>query len=429
MATVKFTTRQNGKNKLTPVYVRLRSGRKIDQKARTGYSVYPEHWHEKKEMIRNVADATYKDDTNKKLDLLKVHLKAELAKAGDQLSNGWLVETIERYHNPDGTKDKPKTLFEYIQYFIDTAPDRINPKTGQPVSYKMQREYARTFQYLKDFAATRRRNIDFKDITLDFYHDFVAFLSKQNFAAKADEGTKYMANNTIGKKIQTLKIFLNAATDEGVNKYTHYKSHRFTAISEETEHVYLNQDELSTITDTELPPELDRMRDLFLIGCWTGLRYSDWNKVNDSIKGDTLEIKQQKTRHKISIPLHPIVQDIITKYEGQLPKVPTNQHMNRSLKEIAKKAGINNKVQTTITRGGREITTSYEKWELVSTHTARRSFATNMYKMDIPSITIMSVTGHKTETAFLKYIKVTDQEHHAKIREIWNRNTMKAMHQ
>ena len=162
---------------------------------------------------------------------------------------------------------------------------------------------------------------------------------------------------------------------------------------------------------------LDKVRDLFLVGCWTGLRYSDWNKVYP--KNGFITLNQQKTGRPVVIPVHSTVEKILNKYEGDLPKPITNQKFNEYLKQVAKLADFKEAVTKQITRGGKVETEIKPKWKLVTTHTARRSFATNMYKAGIPSITIMAVTGHRTETAFLKYIKVTPQEHAEKMREIW----------
>jgi len=416
MATVNFYTRQKtGKNPAF-VYVRFNHGTDIYLRERTNIQVIPSHWDAKKQQVKNLITAKYNVyEINKKLADLKNHI-IRLFIDGELEGNDFLKNAIKLYDDPNALTGIPGDLFGFIQYFIDGAPTRLNPKTSRPVSYKMQREYHASFDHLKAFAG--KKKIDFKDIDLEFYKNFVEYLQKQK-----------LATNTIGKKIQTLKIFLNAATDMGINTHLKYKSNRFTAPSEETEHIYLTTHELKAIETAELNPELDRIRDLFLIGAWTGLRYSDWNQVADNMQDGMMHIKQQKTRHKIVIPLHPTVLNIVDKYPDGLPKVPTNQHMNRSLKEIAKAAELNEKVNATITKGGVEITKTHEKWELVSTHTARRSFATNAYLMGIPSITIMAVTGHKTESAFLKYIKVTPDEHAEKIREIWSRQAMQAINE
>ena len=231
--------------------------------------------------------------------------------------------------------------------------------------------------------------------------------------------------NTVGKKIQTLKIFLNEATARGINTNLKYQSTRFIAVTEESDNIYLTVEEIEKIYSLDLSdkPKLEKVRDLFVIGCWTGLRYSDWNKVRpENIQEGFVSLKQQKTGQPVVIPLHPTVQAILDKYDGDLPRPITNQKFNEYLKLVAKLADFKEAITKQITRGGKTETIIRHKWEMVTTHTARRSFATNMYKMGVPSITIMAITGHRTETAFLKYIKVTPQEQAKLMREIWLNN-------
>ncbi len=117
-----------------------------------------------------------------------------------------------------------------------------------------------------------------------------------------------------------------------------------------------------------------------------------------------------------------MVESILNKYDGELPDVPSNQKVNDYLKEVGEIAEINAPFKKSITKGGVKQTTVYKKWEVLSTHTARRSFATNAYNAGVPSLTIMAITGHKTETSFLKYIKVTPKEHALKLRNFWQKN-------
>jgi len=420
MANIQYFTRSKSKNKLVKIRIRFRDGRKTDLLADSGIQVKNEHWSNKTQTVKNIAEAIYKDDVNATLRELSNAILRELPK-GESITKDWLATTIAKFHNPEKYATKQVTLFSFIREFIDKAPTRINPKTGRPVCYKMVREYERTFHYLKGFAEHEKRNIDFSDIVLDFYHDFIGYLQSLN-----------LAQNTIGKKIQTLKIFLNAATDAGVNTNMAFKSHRFTAINEESESIYLNDTELATLFELDLGKDvrLERVRDLFLVGCWTGLRFSDWNKVTPSnITNGNLKLKQQKTGGAVLIPLHPTVERLINKYNGNLPEVITNQKFNEYLKEVAKLAGFTDAVYKTITKGGITRTTKYEKWERVTTHTARRSFATNLYNAGLPSITIMAMTGHRTEAAFLKYIKVTPDEHANKVRELWKRQSMRVVNE
>jgi integrase len=350
----------------------------------------------------------------KDLDNLKGKIINDYNDLIDDPTTNWLNSTIDKFQHPEKYKERPTTLFSFIQTFIDAAPHRIIPKTGRPASYKMIREYTRTFYYLEGFCKHKGREYDFKDIDLDFYDDFMRFLTSKNLAL-----------NTIGKKIQTLKIFLNNATDKGVNKNLKFKSSRFASLSEDSDNIYLNEQELQLMLEKDLSqiPKLETVRDMFLIGCWTGLRYNDWSQVRtENIKNGFIELNQAKTGNKVIIPLHPTVQFILEKYNGNLPTPISNQKFNQYLKEVAEKVKFKEAVTKQITRGGKKESTIYHKWQLVKTHTARRSFATNAYKAGVPSITIMSMTGHRTESSFLKYIKVTLQEHAEKMKNIWLEN-------
>lgn len=414
MATVKFFIRTNTKRgNLIPVYCRLKSGRNIDMTSKSGILVQPDHFNNKTGFVRQIVEASNKDQINSDLRNLKNFIFNELSNVTNvsDIPNGWLTNTIDKYWNPERYKEKVIDLFTFIQDFIDKAPTRINPKSGRPVCYKVIREYERTFYYLKEYSKNKGTALDFKDIDLNFYYGFIEYLQGEN-----------LANNTIGKKIQTLKIFLNAATDQGYNHYKHYKSHRFIAISEESQSIYLNQDELQAIYDLNLTdkPKLDRVKDMFIVSCWTGVRFSDISQITpDSIENGFISLKQSKTGGKVIIPVHPTVEAILAKYNGKLPPIISNQRFNEYLKDVAKEAKLKDTIHITITKGGTKRSTAHKKWELVTTHTGRRSFATNNYNMGVPSLTIMAITGHKTEVVFLKYIKVTPKEHAEKLRVIW----------
>jgi len=167
----------------------------------------------------------------------------------------------------------------------------------------------------------------------------------------------------------------------------------------------------------KLPDYLARVRDLFLIGCYTGLRFSDLSKLNkDNITVDnTINITTLKTNQKVIVPIHPITKQIFEKYNYQLPREISNQKFNEYLKDVAKIAGIKELITTESTVGGFKVSHTTEKYNLVTSHTARRSMATNAFLMDMPSISIMKITGHKTESAFMRYIKMSAKDNAIKM--------------
>lgn len=429
MATIRFFTRTitKDKNALVPIYVRLRSGRKIDMTCKADILIKPDNWSNETQQARQRADIfkfqsggtekTGRLSFNDKIAALRVEIESELMQVQQaDITSEWLKTVIDRHWNPDKYK---MTLFSFIRSFIDKSETKPNPKTGRPVCYKMRREYEVTFKYLQEYATAKNLKIDFKNIDLDFYDSFTQFLQE-----------KKLSVNTIGKKIQTLKIFLNAAKDEGKNSYETYKSKKFIAMSEEAETIYLNESELKKISEINLSdrPALERVRDLFIVGCWTGCRFSDISQITpENISDGLIHLKQQKTGNKVIIPLHPVVTAMINKYDGRLPEAVSNQKFNVALKIIGEKAGLKERTYKSITKGGKKITTSHLKHELITTHTARRSFATNLYNSGFPSISIMAITGHVTEESFLKYIKVTPDEHAKKLQKHWENRHLKVV--
>jgi site-specific recombinase XerD len=196
-------------------------------------------------------------------------------------------------------------------------------------------------------------------------------------------------------------------------------------VEEESDTIYLNENELNQLYNFDFSnnKRLERVRDLFLVGAWTGLRFSDFTRISkENIKGDFIEIEQQKTGKRVLIPLHSVVSEIWQKYGEKLPPNITNQKLNDYIKEVCQKVGITEHEQKAITKGGVKTSTRYEKWELVSSHTARRSFATNLFLSGFPTLSIMQVTGHRTEKAFMRYIKVTPEQHAVLLREHWAQN-------
>ena len=306
------------------------------------------------------------------------------------------------------------TFFGFFENLIHVSKNgtRLHPKSGTPISINTIKTYLTTLKHLNQFQDLYpKRVIDFNQIDLEFYSDFSGFLTSNLI----------LGANAIGKDISIIKLVMNEATERKLNTNLAYKGKRFVTVREKVDSIYLTEDEIKEIQDLDLStkPTLEKVRDLFVIGCLSGLRYSDYSILQASkIKDGFLELTQVKTLQPIIIPIHPRIQTIIDKYNGELPKSISNQKTNNYLKELGKKiTSLNMYTIKNFTKGGIKKDEKYFRWELLSTHTARRSFATNEFLLGTPTITIMAVTGHKTEKSFMRYIKVTSTEH-AKIMKL-----------
>jgi integrase len=322
---------------------------------------------------------------------------------------------LEKYIREEILKENLKiSFFDFYQEFIDktAAGGRLNSK-GKVIRADSAKAYRRALKILKQY----KSNIDYKDITLEFYNAFISHLNGKGFAV-----------NTVGDNIKKLKAVMAAAMELGHHKNTAFLGRYFNKPAEEADNIYLSSKELKDIETLDLSgrPSLDRVRDLFLVGCYTGLRFSDFSRLTPkNILDGFITINQTKTGDNVVIPVHTVIKKIIKKYDG-LPPTISNQKFNSFLKEVCQNIPCLQTIESkTSTKGGKKITLNMKKWEMVSSHTARRSFATNEYLKGTPSITIMAVTGHKTEKAFLQYIKVTPREHAESMRQLWEKTEAK----
>lgn len=438
MATVKAFIRTS-KKKADKVNIRFRlsDGRNVQIFHSSELLVSPEVWDDKEQAVGK--RQIYKDKIalNKAVNDRKALILTVYDKEPDKniLTSEWLDSVIDKALYPDKYKSliEINTLFKFTKMFIEEAPTRKDKNTGRMLTYNNIQQYRATDKHLKIFAERiKKKDFKFDEIDQLFYDSFVAYLQKEIQAINEkgeldfdDFGKPIMIKesftaNSVGKHIRVLKLMLNEATIQGYNTSTYYNS--FHVFTEDTDTIYLNESELQQLKNKEFSdtPYLDRVRDWFLLLAWTGCRFSDLGKVGKTdIKDGFISFRQQKTNTKVTIPLHPVVLEILEKYDYDLPEPISNQRFNEYIKEVAKLSEINSMESITITKGGKLQTELHPKWELISSHTGRRSFCTNMYKRGLPTLMIMSISGHKTEKSFLKYIKVKQSEHAEMMAKAW----------
>ena len=427
MAAVSFFLKDLNSIKPTSIYLvfhfnyfELINGKKKFKilKYSTGDKILPEYWDPSTHRVRQTNKFPGHKELNARLNTISAIVEDEYRK----MFNDGLKPTpdtlranlFKRLGRDEAAIVKNMDLFTFIDLFIDdSSSGKRLTDAGKRISFVTIKGYKTTLSHLKKFQITYKIKIDFDTIDLDFYDDFVSYFNKNNLAI-----------NTIGKNIKNLKVFMKAAAEKGHHSNIIFSNRRFKTIEEETDSIYLNEDEILAIYTLDLleNKSLDVTRDLFIFGCYSGLRYSDYHGVNSNNirqnnNGTFLHVKTQKTDELVVIPMNWMLKEVIDKYEGKMPKPFTNQEMNRSLKIIGKQAELDEMVSLSITKGGLRVDTIYKKYELITTHTARRSFATNAYLADIPTISIMKITGHRTEKSFMKYIKMSQEDNANKLIE------------
>lgn len=303
-----------------------------------------------------------------------------------------------------------KNPLDFIQDYIERKKTMINKSTQRTLCSGTIYNHNNALKRLQQFCSEKKLGLVWELFNRRFEERFTAWMNEQGFAA-----------NTIASQYSIMKVWLTDAEKDGLIKDPSF--HEYTTKTYDVGNIYLTEDEIRRIYEIdfnskELKPqigpknEIEETRDLFIIACWTGLRYGDWHDLSKaSIVGDRMTVPTHKTNKTVVIPLHPYVKAIIEKYNGVLPQSVAKSKTNVHIKTCGKLAGIDEEIVMSKIRGGKEVLLKKHKYDFITNHTARRSFATNMYIKKAPTASIMAITGHTTEANFLKYIKINEQKH------------------
>lgn len=418
-----------GKNQYSQIYARFWDSKIIDQKTKTGLTVLFKNWDKKNERVKNKVTATDKDFINKKLLELKAFVFESYNieyNESEIIGKKWLKNKIDVFFNrKDLTTPEALYFTDWISVFIEKSKTRLHK--GKNISQSTTKKYKTVLNNLREYEEIKGEKLKFEDVTLNFYFDFVDYCKT----------VKKLGTNTIGTRIKAIKFFCKQIELEDLPISEHYKNPQFVAQEEKVTDIYLTTNEIDSIFnhDFRQMPYLDNARDLLIIGLNTGLRVSDFMRLDLShINGDTIRIRAKKTNKIAEIPINTQVQKTLQKNNGNLPHRISEQKFNKYIKEIGEIIGITEMVkgskmvcinETEAKKKGvkkqfRKVSGTFPKYELMTSHICRRSFATNLYGQ-IPTPVIMAITGHATETQFLTYIKKTKTENAEVLRNFYKK--------
>ena len=305
-------------------------------------------------------------------------------------------------------------LTDFIDDFLKGIDGAINKNTGRVYSDSMKVQYDSINKILKEFERGLNGRIEVRDFNAAMNERFVMWCK---------DVMSYSANS-VGKFVTLVKVLLKKAKERGIGIADDLGD--FIVMKESSVSVALNEGEIDRLVAWDFSGDrrLENARDLMILGLWTGLRVSDVMSLpNIDPESKFIEVEPVKTRNtsgaKVVIPLHYHIRDMIRK--RGMPKPIFDCVFNKYIKEICRAVGFNDRVEGSLMnpQTRRKESGLFEKWQLISSHTCRRSFATNLYLMNFPTLSIMKITGHTTEASFLKYIKVTPKEHAEKLLAHW----------
>lgn len=275
--------------------------------------------------------------------------------------------------------------------------------------------------HLQLFEEYRNEPITFDSFDVHFYEHLVKFLTYDVIQSRRKEILRGLKVNSVGKTIKHLKSFLKDRMRKKIIPFIDLGAYK--VMEEEVDAVYLNWQELSLIYHLDLSgnKNLEKYRDLFMLGCLTGFRFSDYSDIKpEEVRGGMLYVNQTKTLSTVVVPLRKDAKNIlIDKYNMQMPQV-SNVNFNYYIKEVVKLAGIDEQIKITHKRGNKIAEETRPKYAWIMSHTCRRSFCTNEFLDGTPTNLIMAISGHKTEKAFRRYIKAEQVQKAHMIKKLWD---------
>jgi len=417
MAKISFRLNKGKKitdnDKSYSIYIRVTSGRGKDYNGSLGIKVKADDWNANKERIKNRASLTQRDKHNKTLDNLTSYFRDFSLELKDTSTHDYIIkvkELLNAYSNKTNTKNI--SFFQFGDSFIEKAKTQPNSLTNKIVAKSTLKSYRTTLNVLKRYDKYEKK-ISFNAINMSFYYSFVNWCEEQDWTP-----------NTIGSHIKIIQMLMREANELKLTSNKEYENRKFARTSTETDEIFLTIDELQLMYDLDLSNDdiKEKVRDLFCLGSYTGLRSSDYCSLTSfnilNLEGKTnLKVKMKKTGKTVIIPLNSNAKKIVEKYEQiGFPKVighTINQHIN----VIGEMVGLTEIQQYTSISGGVEKVHKKRKCDRIKSHTARRSFCSNAFLAKVNSYDIMEISGHKTEKSFLKYIKLNTQQRATKIGE------------
>jgi integrase len=392
----------------------------------TGRSIETDHWDKKKCFVKSYVGKT---TTTLLIQRLK-ELEIDILTLVDRYKNGKpkmsfidlqskLFGLIDRPDRKANKNDKvnsghKETLVDFIDQFVQDceagirlSPKRQRLKPSSIGSYKTTRGYLLKFQDQTKKVLTLK---DFSQSDIDRFSDFL--IIDEEFAM-----------NTHAKSMMDLLQIIKYAVKLKKLPAAKMIELEFDTRREETDSIYLTEDEILQLLEIKDFDDAvhEHVRDVFVVGCFTAMRFSDYSMIDSSaIRNNRLEFVQKKTGGKVTIPIHPVVNTILKKYDNALPKVPKNNEFNRIIKLVGEKLPCLHVPFTKQVTYGRELKQLVDmKFNYLQTHTARRSFCSNEYLKGTDPLVIQAISGHRSQKSFMRYIKVSGDQFADKLEKIW----------
>lgn len=397
MKMVQFFIQSKVEEDQASIYTRVRFGRKMDLRVRTNLIVQTNKWDSDKGWVKNARTSELKELvvslSELKYRIEESYLQAERTRV--TVDKEWLTNLINPIQETKNENDLPLTLVEYFDYYI-----KVKQSTAAKESVK---KWSSVRQKIIAFQKSSRSVVLLKEVNEQFRIDFEDFCKKK----------QKLSANYFERVLSFIKTICKHAGQNNIDISP--QLHGLRSKKEAVHKIYLTREEIELLHKSTMPnADLENSKDWLVISCNTAQRISDFMNfkksdmvdiVDGSNRIQAIKITQQKTGKLLEIPLFKMVREILDKRGGEFPEAISDQRYNTNIKKICQLVGINEVVfgskMDKATK--RLVTGNFPKYELVSSHIGRRSFATCQYG-HLPNTHIMAYTGHSTEKQLLAYI-------------------------
>jgi len=438
MAAIKFSIKIQKKNQLSvnkgvvkqkSIYVRMYHSRLFDFERPISIYVDPKNFDAKNQCVKRSIYVEHHEQINKSLDGLKNHLFAQFnigMITGQEFDRKWFDDTVLSFFNRTvvNTKTELHKIYftDWCTYWLQNFADTHKVSSTKLMSEATKNHYVNFEKLFREYQG--KKKMKFSQLTNETLDAFSLWLT---------DSKKYSFETT-SRHLRRLTFFIEQAEIKDIKVNKDYKQTIFVKNESKKSYTepYLSLKEIDRLFNLDLSEneDLDHARDNLIISVWTGLRISDFSRLDiGNIKEDYIEIKStKKTGVPVTIPIHKQVKYILDKRNGSLPIFTQEPTYNRQIKVVAQKAGMTEEIiggkvlvvkDDSGNKARRKVIGKYKKWELVTSHIGRRSFATNLFEK-VPNSVIMAAGGWKSETMMLSYIKKTKQEHAVELKKHWD---------
>lgn len=397
MKMVQFFIQSKSEEDQASIYTRVRFGRKMDLRVRTNLIVQTNKWDSDKGWVKNARTSELKELvvslSELKYRIEESYLQAERTRV--TVDKEWLTNLINPVQETKNENDLPLTLVEYFDYYI-----KVKESTAAKESVK---KWSSVRQKIIAFQKSSRSVVLLKEVNEQFRIDFEDFCKKK----------QKLSANYFERVLSFIKTICKHAGQNNIDISP--QLHGLRAKKEAVHKIYLTREEIELLHKSKMPnDDLENSKDWLVISCNTAQRVSDFMNfkktdmvdiVNGSNRIQAIKITQQKTGKLLEIPLFKMVREILDKRGGEFPEAISDQRYNTNIKKICQLVGIDEVVfGSKMDKKTKRLVTGYfPKYELVSSHVGRRSFASCQYG-HLPNTHIMAYTGHSTEKQLLAYI-------------------------